>query len=241
MNIPHKILPILFVMVLQSTGQTVFCQKISYGIDAVGAIDISPRWMAFAEVQGAIDKFDGYSHWGSVSTGASFQLYDAIDVFVRASLSRALYHGSINDERIMTMLEGVQITTKSGFVHYLYVDQRRLKFKPSNMSVNCSHFGYSVMYDFSIRDDKWSLVPQLACVANIKSDVTSSDLLQRIKLMFAAERRINDRLAIGLRWCSMFGGENQIYMGDCHNLHTISLFVNWDSWRRNNEKDLKTF
>lgn len=222
-----KILIILFVLVLQSSRQTVFCQKRSVGISGVVTLQVSERWTALAEVHGNLEHLTINSHWGALACGVKFKMYDGIELFGRGTLSAAEYHGADDREHIMTLLEGVKFDTKSGFEHYLYVDQRRLKYKPANMSINCSRFGYTLMYGIETKSGGWRFVPQAACVLNLKSDVASAPVLQRMKFNFSAERRMSESMRVGVKLGWMVGSKEQVYMGDCHNLHTISVFVGW--------------
>lgn len=226
MNRLYKItILILFVLMVQTARQTVFCQRISAGISGTASVEISERWTGLVELTSSFDKYKGYSHWGKVMCGATFKVYDGITAFGCASLALSDYYGTTNEERIMELVEGVIFHTKSGFEHQLYVDQRRLNFRPSNMTINSSRFGYTLYRRVALPRERWTLVPYGACVVNIKSEVASCDILQRVKLGSAVEYRLRDLTRVGLRYIYMFGGEEQTYMGDSHNLHVISLFV----------------
>lgn len=215
----------LFVLIVQATRQTVFCQRSSVEIMGIAEVNVSNRWNGVVEVSGALDKHYVFSQWGKLAVGAMFKLYEGIVVFGGGGLSMANYNGMDNQEYIMMLKEGVIIYTKSKFQHQLFVDQRRLTFRPTDISVNCSRFGYNVIYPYRCKGDKWFVSPHATVLINVKSEVASSDILQRIKLGGVVQRRIGKSLFVGMRYTYMFGGKEQTYMGEGHNMHVISLFV----------------
>lgn len=217
------------VVVLLSTLPRASAQRSDIGLEATAHLGLTEHWSAFGMAN--FDVEDGntttLSVWGRFGAGAGFTIYESIIVFGCAAYSTASYYNIDNRDAIYTLMEGAFITTQSHFVHAVTLEQRKLKFLPSERTVNCTRATYYLGRDFAIGTSPWSITSKLGCVVNVKSEVSSSNVLQRVKLRAGVARKLSERLNVGVEYGYMFLGKKQIYMGERHNLHAVKIRINF--------------
>lgn len=219
---------LLIVLQLFSSHRAA-AQRSDIGLEATAHIGVSEHWSAFGMAN--FDVEDGSttatSVWGRFGLGAGFTLYESIIVFGCASYSSAAYNNIDNRDVIYTIMEGALLGTQSRFTHAVTLEQRRLKFMPTERTANCTRASYYLGRDFALGSSSWSITSKIGAVVNIKSDVSNNDLLQRIKLRCGVKRTIGQRLSVAMEYGYMFLGKKQTYMGERHNLHAVKIRINY--------------
>lgn len=201
------------------------------GISCRTHIRLTERWSADWSLSASYDNARKDCFWGSLSAGASFAVFDSLHVFAEGIYKRADYIDMDNNDRLLQLTEGLRYNGNYRLTHSLQFDQIRLYYHPSNYSVSCSRMSYSLDRQRNWGDEqKWRTTIMSQVVANIRSEASQVNFVQRVKFGCRLERKLSFRNSrLGVEYLYMVGGKRQTYIGESDKLHRINLFWSFDN------------
>ncbi len=186
------------------------------------AFHITEHWRGLAELKGAVDIRHNSSAWYDLALGGAFNLYEGIYAVGLASLANANYFHLDNKDLILALHEGIHFEANHNFVHRIFFEERNLRYRPSKVKVNATRLSYDLWKNFLLKNS-WIIGTGASIVVNIKSDVSIANFLQRIKVGLAISRQITENSTFGLQYKYFCCGKSQSYIGDSHDLHSLTL------------------
>lgn len=201
-------------------------QQIEFGVQAEAKeIPLSRRWHMSADAKAAVVCSPQQYNYRWIGSGlqVNFNVYQKIYAFARLQMDGASYNGIENSDYIFAMAEGANITTDHGFFNQLIIEQRLLKYRPSNIKANASRFTYLLSKKIEIQEEKWFVKPEFQCSFNINSEAQNSNFVQRCRFFVSVYRILNKKWTIDMKYGYMFCGKRQGYIGDSHNMHIVQL------------------
>lgn len=207
------------------------------GLSCRGHVRVSDRWNADWTAEAAYNNARKDCFWGSLSLGARFAVLDSLHVFVSGTYKMADYIDIDNSDRVAQLTEGLRYVGRYSLVHSFMFEQLRLHYYPSSYSVSCARVSYAVARQRLWGEGgEWRTTVLSQVVANARSEVSGTALLQRVKVGCCLERKLPfHNSSVGIEYIYMVGGKRQTYIGESDNLHRIGLF--WSFVNRYNRRD----
>lgn len=213
------------------TGVLCLCAEYSfaqYGYtrgEVRAEVDISPRWTATA--QGYVGHEFGRAVSSDVSAalGAAFCLYDGVFAYAAAQIESSDVSGG-GTAGVYTLREALALRTDRDMVHSITLEQRRLTYSALNNSINCSRLSYTLAKLWTL-NEAWTAIGEGAIVLNTKSEITDSSILQRLRFKVGVRRSLCRSLSLYASYAYQCLGQDQTYIADRHNLHTLSLTLEY--------------
>ena len=217
----NVLLLILMLMALQIKGQS-----FDGSIEADAAVGISPRWQLKGAVNLAAEQADVNCLWGGAQLGAAFNFYSKYSLAFAARCSYADYNHLDNSDLMTILCEGIDIKNSDVISQKIYFEQWRVHYRPSKVNTSATGLSYAIALDKPLRtENPWHITGRASFSTNISSDEVDNKFLRRVRIGAGVKRQISTNVSIEIFYNYMFAGENQIYMGDMDNLHTLKFLL----------------
>ena len=217
---------ILIIATALGCCNKLFCQTTETSVQCDATFQLSERWTIEPTMKAAYNTSGADYFWGNTGANLRFTIYNNTSIFAGTFLSGAKYFDMENFDLIMTLIEGIKTKTKAGFEHTLYFEQRDLYFSPSDYTVPCSRFSYSLSRDTRLdKNGKYKLVTGASVSFNIRSDINDCEYLQRVRLHAGLTRQLTERIDITAGYTYMLAGKKQIYFDEANKYHAINLTI----------------
>ena len=198
-------------------------QSFSEGFNAE-SIGIFPSGVAVAGDAGlAVEQSVTDNFSCHLNLGVSTLITTRAAVSLRASVAVADYFDSDNFDAIYKLNESIYWYRRTGISYGFFLEQRILHYEPSQHTMFSSCAGGALSYARVWERSQLRAEAQAIVYVNMRSELSSANYLQRVRLSASVVKPISERLTLKFAYHSHIGGKEQIYFNDRHGLNRFVL------------------